>query len=299
MPTLFSGRKELADWIVSPDNPMTARVAVNRIWYWLMGQGLVSSLDNFGTTGSEPSHPELLDYLASEFIHGGWDIKAMVKRIANSRVYQLAAEHNADNTAIDPDNIFVWRANRRRLSGEEIRDTILSVAGNLDGTRPVGSVIAKESEGVIGGRGRGISESTLVQHQDRYRSVFLPLARNVVPEILETFDLPDASAVQTQREATNVPSQSLFLLNNFWVHEQANDVANRLIKVYPGDTQQKTVERLQWLYGWMFGRAAQADEIQAAKKLLSQASRTQRDATAAWASLARGLMATAEFRYRD
>ncbi|MFN9604682.1 MAG: DUF1553 domain-containing protein, partial [Planctomycetota bacterium] len=220
-----SGRLELAQWVIGRDNPLTARVAANRVWYWLMGQGIVETVDNFGTTGSEPTHPELLDHLAIELRDRGWDIKALIRKIVTSRAYQLSSvqfssvvgESGTDRiaeNAQDPDNRFYWRGKRRRLQAEEMRDSMLFLAGRLDRSRPVATTMAKNFGTKINvgiGRKRAKGE---VLADDVCRSVYLSLPRSASPEVLELFDLPDGSFVQGVRESTNVPSQSLFMLNS-------------------------------------------------------------------------------------
>ncbi|MCG8650219.1 MAG: PSD1 and planctomycete cytochrome C domain-containing protein [Pirellulales bacterium] len=150
-----SGRLELARWIGSDDNPLTARVMVNRIWQQLIGQGLVTSTENFGVTGQPPSHPELLDYLAVRFVESGWSVKAVIREIATSRVYRMDSAYDERKFEYDPDNALVWRANSRRLDAEAIRDAMLSISGSLDRKRPRGSEVARAGytrvrDGVLG-----------------------------------------------------------------------------------------------------------------------------------------------------
>src|SRR5207249_2274207 len=127
-----SGRRELADWIANPGNPLTARVMVNRIWLGHFGKGIVQTPNDFGVRGQRPTHAELLDYLADRFVHSGWSIKSMHRLMMNSRAYQLAGTDDARNAAVDFANDYLWRANPRRLSAEEIRDSILALANTLD-----------------------------------------------------------------------------------------------------------------------------------------------------------------------
>lgn len=143
LPKETSGRLQMAQWIASAENPLTARVMVNRIWQHLLGQGLVSSPDNFGVTGQLPTHPELLDHLATEFVNSGWSVKQMVRAIATSRVYRLASTYDEHSHNLDPGNTLLWRANPRRLDAEAIRDTMLAISGKLDLERPRGSEVAK------------------------------------------------------------------------------------------------------------------------------------------------------------
>ncbi len=298
IPADCSGRKQLAEWIVSKENPMTARVAVNRIWYWLFGQGIVVSLDNFGTTGAKPSHPELLDFLASQFVANHWDSKKLIREIVLSHTYQLSSEYNESNFRKDPENESLWRFNRRRLTGEAIRDSMLAASGRLN-TSPVnGSAIAKAGDGNIGGlRGRGMSEDEIVKVEANYRSVYLPIARNVVPEILETFDIPDASSVQTLRESTNVPIQSLYMLNSEFASKQASELATRVLQQVPGKLATDSFsDRIQLAYQLVFARKPNPTEQRLARKLIES---KNKQPLAAWSSLARSLFATAEFRYID
>lgn len=298
IPSSASGRKELAQWIVSKENPMTARVAVNRIWYWLMGQGIVTSLDNFGSTGALPSHPELLDYLANRFIESGWNTKALIREIVLSHTYQISSQHHEANLTADPDNQFLWRANRERLTAESIRDSILAASGALDRKPQIGSAIAREGDGQIGGpRLRGMSEGEITQADSRARSVYLPAPRSLGVEILETFDMPDASAVQTAREATNVPSQSLFLLNSRFVDYYSREMAKRILETYPGrSTLDDYKNRIEFAYELTLSRKPTDEERKLAESLLEK---LNNNPLIAWTSLSRSLIATAEFRYVD
>ena len=138
-----SGRLEFANWLGSDENPLTARVMVNRIWQHMIGQGIVTSTENFGVTGQSPSHPELLDYLAVEFMESGWSVKSLIRQIASSRVYRMSTAYDAHHHEYDPDNALLWRANPRRLDAEAIRDAMLSISGEIDLERPRGSEVAK------------------------------------------------------------------------------------------------------------------------------------------------------------
>ncbi len=157
-----SGRLELARWIGSDDNPLTARVMVNRIWKHLIGKGIVTSMENFGTTGQPPSHPELLDHLAVRFVESGWSVKALIREIVTSRVYRMASTFNERHHELDPDNALVWRANPRRIDAEALRDAMLSISGELDFDRPRASVVAQAGytrvqNGQLGMGGAGMS----------------------------------------------------------------------------------------------------------------------------------------------
>ena len=151
-----SGRLDLAEWIASKDNPLTARVMANRVWLHLFGRGLVPTADNFGAAGQPPSHPELLDYLALNFADNNWSVKKLIKTVVLSHAYQLDSKNNAKNYDVDPDNAFVWRMSPRRLDAEAMRDSMLAVSGQLDEKPVVGSPVAKSGEGPAGGRFGGI-----------------------------------------------------------------------------------------------------------------------------------------------
>jgi Protein of unknown function (DUF1553)/Protein of unknown function (DUF1549)/Planctomycete cytochrome C len=296
MPQSQSGRLELANWIVSSENTMTSRVAANRIWYWMFGQGLVASADNFGTTGSLPSNPELLDFLATKFREQGWSTKQLVREIVLSHTYQLSTNYDDENFKIDPDNVYSWRAQQRRLPAESIRDAILAASGKLDKSPQQGSLISRNVVSVLGQGRAGVTEEQIVRDSSKIRSVYLPLPRGIAPEVLETFDMVDASAVQTVREATNVPSQSLFLLNSEFVADQSRKLAARLVEKFPGETFDKFDERIELAYLLIYGRKPQAEEQRVARRLLTE---NRENAKTAWASVARGLFASAEFRYLD
>src|SRR5262249_52620657 len=145
-----SGRRELADWIASGDNPLTARVMANRVWLHLIGRGLVPTPDNFGVNGQPVSHPALLDHLALSFAEGGWSVKKLIRTIVLSRAYQLSSQFDGKNFEADPDNVLVWRMPKRRLEAEALRDTMLAAAGRLDLTPPRGSAVARGGEGNVG-----------------------------------------------------------------------------------------------------------------------------------------------------
>jgi len=240
-----SGRLDLAFWIASRDNPLTARVMANRVWLKLMGEGLVATPDNFGVMGMEPSHPELLDHLAVAFMNDGWSVKKLIRRIVLSRGYQLAAVHDAANFAIDPDNRLRWRMNQRRLDAEVIRDAMLAVAGRLDFEPTPGSPVARLRESRQG------MVRMLAQSRDSAadcRSIYLPIVRDQVPEALAVFDFPDASLVSGRREESNVPSQALFLLNDDEVVSLARSFADRVARL-PGTTHDRLADAFQLALG--------------------------------------------------
>ncbi len=160
IPPRQSGRLQLARWIASSDNPLTARVMVNRVWEHLLGQGIVDTVDNFGALGNEPSHPELLDRLAVQFMEDKWSVKRLIRSIVLSRVYQLSSAHDAVNYDKDPDDRLLWRMERRRLDAEEIRDAMLMASGQLKLDRPDGSeVMNLSNKQFFGGRVLAVNAS--------------------------------------------------------------------------------------------------------------------------------------------
>jgi len=229
-----SGRLELAEAIVADDNPLTSRVIANRIWAWTVGKGLVTTVDNFGNSGEQPSHPELLDYLADSLVHSGWSIKSVVKQIVLSRTYGLSSnpKDGTDATArqADAENRMIWRANLKPISAEAMRDTMLVASGMLDSTRPIGSLVASSGDGVIGGRRPGgLQENQVTSADGNFRSIYLPQPRLVLPDVLQLFDAADNSMVTGTRETTIVPSQSLYWLNSLRVQQLSENVARRVL----------------------------------------------------------------------
>lgn len=295
-----SGRLDLAWFIASSDNPLTARVMVNRIWSKLMGAGIVTTPDNFGFMGQKPSHPELLDYLAISFVKKGWSVKSMIREIMLSRSYQMASTYDVANYAVDPDNKWHWRMNQRRLDAEALRDSMLAVAGTLNLYPVDGSPVARAGEGREGlvTLFRDISTPSY-----NYRSIYLPILRDQIPEFLTVFDFPDASLVNGERDTTNVPSQSLFLMNNPQVLSAADAFAERLGK-YPGTA----LDRLHYAYQLAFSRVPSAEEWTAIKSFWSRfvpeategkGSQQAKDRAqkVALSAFCQSLLASAEFRY--
>lgn len=216
-----SGRLELAQWLTSPQNPLTSRVIVNRVWSHLFGQGIVSTVDNFGVKGDVPTHPELLDYLATNFVRNGWSVKQLIKSLVLSRTYRLGTETPAAHQEADPDNRLVWRHSPRRLDAEEIRDAMLATARRLESATPGSAAVSKLK--MIEMRDNGAEAKLIHTASDTSttRSVYLPLLRGVIPKSLEAFDPVTQSLVTGQRDHTTVPTQSLYLLNGSFVQEQA------------------------------------------------------------------------------
>jgi hypothetical protein len=232
-----SGRRSvLADWIVSTDNPLTARVIANRIWQNHFGRGIVRSPNDFGLQGTRPTHPELLDWLATELIAQGWRFKALHKLILTSNAYKMSSRGNEKALAADPANDMIWRFDMRRLSAEEIRDSILAVSGNLNKKMygpPVYPEIPKE---VLHGQsqpGRGWGKSS--PEEAARRSIYVHVKRSLLLPILESFDVAETDRSTPVRFATTQPTQALAMLNGKFFNDQAAIFAQRLKKEAGGD----------------------------------------------------------------
>lgn len=296
-----SGRLDLAHWIASKDNPLTARVMANRVWLKLMGSGLVATPDNFGVMGQKPTHPELLDHLAVTFMENGWSVKKLIREIMLSRAYQTGSAYDAANYAVDPDNKQHWRMNQRRLDAESIRDAMLAVGGVLNLYPVDGSPVARAGEGR---QALLTLQREVTGKSHTCRSIYLPIVRDQIPEVLSVFDFPDASLVNGDRETTNVPSQSLFLMNNQQAQGAADAFAARVAK-FDGNSS----ERLGYAYQLAFGREPNAQERQAisnfwmrfqpqvAKSTGGGKDAKQKADFAALSAFCQSLIASAEFRY--
>ena len=289
-----SGRRELAEWMVARENPLAARVMVNRTWHHLFGAGLVRTVDNFGKMGEAPSNPALLDQLAVNFMENGWSVKALIREITCSRVYQLSSNHHEKNYQLDPENRLCWQMSRRRLGAEAIRDAILHAGGQLEPSPFPGSVL-QELGDVNYGRSNAASFGKEVA---RHRSIYLPVIRNALPEALRVFDFAEPSLIVGRRQITTVATQALYLLNDPFVLEQTGAIAQRLI-----DFSTEERERIDLAYTLTLGRPATTLERERSLALLQDigaglnAKNDQERQRVAWATLAQGLIASAEFRY--
>ncbi|MBI5774522.1 MAG: DUF1553 domain-containing protein [Verrucomicrobia bacterium] len=308
IPEKESGRRELAAWIGSPENPLTARVMANRVWHWLFGVGLVRTTDNFGTTGEAPSHPELLDHLAVRLVEHGWSVKKLVREVVLSRTYQL--DSNAERgtqsaetvsrsefrvpSSIDPENRLLWRQNRRRLDAESIRDTVLSVSGELKldfggpNMRGAGAIDANTTAAQN-------TEYTYV-YADTRRSVYTPAFRNKRLELFDAFDFGDINAPMGRRNESTVAPQALFMLNHPFVIEQSGKAAERALGL-PGKDDAARVDRA---YRLTLGRWPTDAERQVALNFVqSPASEGAADAgrQKMWAQFYQMLFASVDFRF--
>ncbi len=284
-----SGRLELANWIASNQHPLTARVMINRIWYHLFGQGIVTSVDNFGQLGDRPSHPELLDRLAADFKDDHWSVKRAIRQIVLSRVYRLSSRHDESSWATDPENRLLWRANRRRLPAESIRDSMLAISGQLD-LSAAGSPVE--------GLGTLVTQNTSEQKKfepDKsvHRSAFLPMIRNEIPPILAVFDFADPDLVTGRRAVTNVPAQALLLLNSPFVMEQAEAAARQILSDAGRETDSRAL--VDHTYEQVLSRLPTPAELDRALQFLQSAD-GGKAGISPLAQLIHTLFASTEFR---
>jgi hypothetical protein len=286
------GRRELAEWLASRENPLTARVMVNRVWLHLFGRGLVPTPDNFGAAGQPPSHPELLDFLAVSFMDQGWSVKTLIRQIVLSRAYQLSSAVDDRNLEVDPDNTLVWRMSPRRLEAEALRDAVLAVSGRLVVKPPVGTVVARAGEGFA-----GITRAFAQDAIDPHRSVYLPVVRDQLPESLALFDFADPSLVTTGRSGTTVPAQALYLMNSPWITRMAEATADRLLREDGDDAVR--IERAYLLTLARVPTPRERDRALAFLKDFAPGSAGDGADRGAWAAFCQALFASAEFRYLD
>ncbi len=295
--TSQSGRLDLARWLASPNNPLTARVLVNRVWRWHFGQGLVRSVDNFGKLGQLPSHPELLDWLAKQFLNDGGSVKSLQKRIMLSSVYQMSTQWNDQAAKTDPENQWLWRMPRRRMDAEVIRDSLLSVSGQLDLTMGGTLLTSTPFENLtLTGLGR-LSEA----YQSRRRSVYLPILRSALYDQFQAFDYPDPAVSNGDRMTTTVASQALFMMNGWAMKLASEHLAQTLL----ADGKASDQERMQSASLRLFGRPAEPAELkewqtfleryQSASSLADQTPEKRR--SLAWQGFCRALMSSNEFVY--
>lgn len=281
-----SGRLQLAHWVTDPDNPLTARVIVNRVWMHLFGEGLVRTVDNFGVQGDRPSHPELLDHLAIEFVRDGWSIRRLVRRLVMTRAYRQSSRYDTDAFERDPDNRWLWRASRRRLPAEAMRDTLLVATGRFD---PTASVAPMAAFGVLVSQNVATPTEVKVESTPR-RSIYLPVIRGELPSLLVTFDFADPDLIVGRRESTNVPAQGLTMLNNVQVSEWCQEIAARLLREHADDES-----RLRLAYHLLL----QADPPDDQRRWVLDFIASNPDPAAGWAKAVQTLAASTAFRFLD
>ena len=305
-----SGRRELADWLVGADLPLTLRVLVNRVWHHMLGVGLVRTVDDFGVRGERPSHPELLDHLAVRFREAGWVLKPLIRDIALSSVYRMATTHHPEAAEVDPDGRLLWRMRRRRLDAEVIHDAIHVVSGTLNPGRG-GPCLGLEIAGNVGGIGNDVNPPSwkpekLPAHIVNRRAVYLPVPRRRPKEyleILDVFDSPLPNQVTGARAVTNVPTQALFLMNSPFLKEQARHAATLILA---GDAKDDD-ERLRACYLRALGRLPDEAEIREALRFLTDYQRTPSTLAKssgnarlqAWTQYLQAMLTSAEFLFRN
>ncbi len=299
-----SGRLQLANWIANPQNPLTARVMVNRVWQYHFGRGIVPTPNDFGLRGQPPTHPELLDYLASRFVEQGWSIKSLHKLILLSHTWQLASSaalettaNHAKNVAVDPNNVLHWHFNRTRLDAEAIRDSLLFVGGDLDETPAGAHPFPPQSTW-----GWTQHNPFVANYDSRRRSIYLMQQRLKRNPYLALFDGADPSSSTAVRFMSTTPLQALFAMNDPLAHAQSGKLAQRLMASSPDETA-----RISSAYQLAFSRLPLPDEIQECSEFLQQyrarlselKTPAEQTELKAWSALARSLMGANEFIYVD
>ena len=289
IPVKKSGRIELAKWLTTPENPLTARVMANRIWQHLFGRGIVSTTDNFGIRGTAPTHPELLDFLATNFVDAGWSMKSLIRRIVQSKTYQQSSKRVSSS---DPENRFLRRQNCRAASAEVMRDSILAIAGELDRERRESSV---KSLGMYAIETSGKRHPSLSQTGDlRQRSIYMPVIRGAVPPSLAIFDLPNPDLVTGTRSETTVPTQALFMLNSDFIRDMSQAMSARVCSDHD-----EAAPLIQSLYQRILIRSADADDLASAEDYITNLTSRGKSRQDAVASFVQILFSSTEFRFID
>jgi len=286
-----SGRLALAQQLLEPDNPLVARVIANRLWHHLLGRGIVPTTDDFGVLGIRPTHPELLDELAEELIQSGWSLKSLIRSICLSSVYRQDSRPSELAREKDPDNQWLSHARVRRLESEAIRDTLLAISGQLDNrstSADVPSVPVHLTE-FLEGRGRP-GRNGPVDGAGK-RSLYLEVRRNFLNPMMSTFDTPNPFSSMGRRNVSNVPAQSLILLNDPLVHQLADRWSDRILQEQPNDT-----ERIRTMWVTAFSREPTSLELELMDRFVhSQDFSSPKEA---YRSLAHMLMNNKEAIYR-
>lgn len=296
-PDAHLARLRLAEEVTDPKNPLTARVMANRIWQWMFRRGVVRTVDNFGKLGEPPADPELLDWLAQRFINEGWSIKKMVRMLALSQAYRMSSAAPAEAKQADPANAMTHHVSLRRLEAEELRDSVLTIAGDLDAkmygpaipvyyAHDTGKTKGDRPKGPLDGAGR--------------RSVYLEIRRNATNPFLEAFDVPKPSITRGERDVTNVPAQSLALLNSPFLIEQCE----RWAKSLTADGATQLNDRIARVWFRALGRAPETWEIETSAQLIADLAREHAvapesvmDSVPVWRDYTHSLFNLKEFLY--
>ena len=291
----MSGRKELAEWLCDTDSGagfLTARVLANRIWYYLMGQGLVRTLDNFGRKGERPSHPALLDYLAARLIESDWSAKALIREIVLSRTFALSSASTEEGERIDPENRYWWRAHRRRLEPEVLRDAMYAAAGQLDLTPMQSSVWYLGDQATAVGANKNRRRTDFPA-----RSLYLPMIRNDLPDLFEAFDFADPHATTGARPQTMSPFQGLYMLNEEKVIELAEATVSPILT-----TTSNNQERCELLMQKVFGRSPRESELHSVMEFLLHSPEAESESTnelRSWTQICQALFSSSQFQFMD
>ncbi len=263
-------RTQVANWLASPDHPLTSRVMVNRLWQFHFGQGIVSTVNDFGKAGVAPTHPELLDWLADEFVKGGWSIKAMHRLMLTSSAYRMSSlSDNAKAMTLDPGNTLVWRQRLRRLEAEALRDTVLATSGEIQysmGGKGMYPLLSKEV--IAGGSRPGNGWAISPESQRARRSVYIYIKRTLSDPMLEGFDYSNTTQPVGERSVTTVAPQALLLLNSDFIHQQAGAMATRLMKISGGTGDRNRL--IEEGYRLALGRGPTEAERKLAARALDQ-----------------------------
>ena len=294
IPDNQSGRVQLAQWMVSPDNTLTSRVMANRVWMMLFGEGLVRTPDNFGVTGEKPSHPELLDHLAFKLMDNGWSLKKLVRYIASSHAYAMASQvKDGQGQKSDPENRLLWRQNRKRMDANSLRDTVLAAAGTLDRTFMGPNIV--EAKAVDSNDGAAANLEYNYVYQDTRRSVYTPAFRNKRLELFEAFDFGNNNQPIAKRNTSTVAPQALYLMNHDFVIDQSRKAAERFLagEAKPREAQLADAFRLT------LGRPPTAQEARLAGDFTttSDSDAGPEAAKERWALLFQSLFACVDFRH--
>lgn len=293
--TQSSGRLQLANWLVDPQHPLTARVFVNRVWRWRFGRGLVRTVDNFGLLGEVPSHPELLDWLAQRFVADGWSLKSLHRLLLNSSTYRQSSLPLPGTVEHDYDNRLLGRFSLRRLSAEEVRDSLLAVSRQLDST-PGGPVLKVKNRGYLFDH----TSIDLTDYTSNRRSIYLPVIRNNVFDLFQLLDFPDPAIPTGDRPASTVAPQALLMMNSDFVMQSADKLAVRV-----QTESSTTTERLGAVARLLYARDATPEEIESYTQLLAELEQSlepiEPDARVrsqqSWSALCQTLLAANEFIY--
>ena len=281
----MSGRLELARWIANPNNPLTARVMVNRVWRWHFGRGLVATTDNFGNLGANPSHPELLDWLAAWFMENGWSVKKLNRLILTSATFQMSSTASATSLRIDPTNLLHSRAPLRRMEAEPLRDSLLEIAGLLD-KKVGGTIWTFENFKLVFNH---TSEDATTYGSNR-RAIYLPVIRNHVYDMFELFDFPDPGTVNGNRADSTIAPQALYLMNSPLVLRTTAAMAKQLL----AEKKLNNAQRVERLYAKVYNRKPTAKESKRTVAFINEFCQEQQ---ASWQALCQALVSSNEFLY--